>query len=361
MAATRPGTAWAATATLLGASLAAVLTPVGSENARGESGPAGTIAFLRSERQGIRLWTMRPDGSAERRLPPKNVAFSDLRWSPNAKRIVFAATRRGLGKERSSQHDELFVVNADGSGVRRLTWTRTALSRVFHENPSWSPDGRRIVFDKNDDGPKGIYVVNANGGRERALIRSHKAGWLWPRNSALSPDGRKIALTDGVRVFVLSAGGGARPRPVARVQAVNEVSDLTWSPDGRKIAVLGEDLLVMQRDGSRLRNVTRKLPEWKISGAGAWSPDGRTIAVAVQEKFREPFQIWLVNADGTGKHKLTTAPRDSLSPVWSPDGTRIAFASGRDVTYEIYAMNADGSDQRLLAHNAFHPAWSKPK
>ena len=351
----------AASATLFAASLAAAVVLTGWENARGESQPKGTIAFLR----GDRVWTMRPDGSAERRLPPKRVTFRDsvtlnadrpLRWSPSGRRIAFVATRRGLGKGRSSQYDELFVMNADGSGARRLTWTRAAWASVFHDNPSWSPDGRRIVFDRNDDGPDGIYVINANGRGKRPLIQAHRAGWLWPRNSQLSPDGRKIALTDGDRVFVMKAGGGARPRPVARQGA----SDLMWSPDGRRIAVLAEDLVVMQRDGSRLRNVTQKPDEWKISGL-AWSPDGQMIAVAIQERFRAPYQVWLVNADGTGKRKLTTAPRNSGSPVWSPDGKTIAFASERDGNSEIYVMNADGSEQRRLTNNTSHdrfPTWS---
>ena len=357
MGATSSRVVSAASATLIAASLAAAVMLTGWKDARGESQATGAIAFLRDGR----VWIVRPDGSAERRLPPKRVDFGDLQWSPNAKRIAFTATRRGLGNGRSDQHDELFVMNADGSGVRRLTWTRAAHTRVFHANPSWSPDGRRIVFDRNDDGPEGIYVINASGRGERPLIRGHKAGWLWPRNSALSPDGRKIALTDGNRVFVVKAGGGARPRPVARVQG-GEVSELTWSPDGRRLAVLPDnaDLVVMRRDGSGLRNVTRKPAEWKISGH-AWSPDGQTIAVSIQERWREPYQIWLVNADGTGKRKLTTAPRDSWSPDWSPDGKRIAFASQRDGNYEIYVMNADGSDQRRLTRDPaddYHPVWS---
>ena len=342
----------AASATLFAASLAAAVMLTESDTARGESQAMGAIAFMRDGR----VWTMRSDGSAERRLPPKNVVdFRELRWSPNGKRIAFVATRRGLGKERPFQHDELFVVNADGSGAKRLTWTRTALSRVFHENQSWSPDGRRIVFDRNDDGADGIYVVNANGRRKRSVIRRGRAGWGWPRNSELSPNGRKIALTDGRGVFVVNAGGGVRPRPLAQVPGVNEVIELAWSPDGRQIAVLGEDLLVMGRDGSELRNITRKPPEWRISGFNfAWSPDGRRIAVGITERFREPDQIWLVNVDGTGKRKLTSSGGDS--PVWSPDGKRIAFASGGG----IFVMNADGSDQSRLTHNASDafPAWS---
>lgn len=350
---------------LLGAAFA-VLTLTGWEQARQESQPVGAIAFLRGK-QDHSLWTMRPDGSAQLRLPPKHVAIDDVRWSPNASRIAFTATRRGLGKERSFVHDELFVVNANGSGARRLTWTRSASGPVFHANLSWSPNGRRIVFDRNDDGPDGIYAINANGRGRRALIRARRSGWLWPHNSALSPDGRRIALTDGTGVFVLSPGRASRPRPVARVRG-SSPADLVWSPNGRKLALLnvsgrGNSLLVLNRDGSGLRNVTQTPSEWEVSGF-SWSPDSRRIAVALQERFRDPFQIWLVNADGTGKRRLTTSTGGNNSPVWSPDGTRIAFTSERDGNSEIYVMGADGSNQTRLTHNSeddFFPAWSPVK
>jgi TolB protein len=119
----------------------------------------------------------------------------------------------------------------------------------------------------------------------------------------------------------------------------------------------------MNRNGSGLRNVPQKPQQWKIFGL-AWSPDGRRIAVAIQERFREASQIWLVNADGTRKRKLTTAAGENLGPVWSPDGERIAFSSERDGNSEIYVMNADDSEQTRLTHNTpddFFPAWSYAK
>ena len=341
------------TIALLCASLIGVLVLTGWEEATTAQQSGGTIAFLRNGR----IWLIRPDASAARRLPPKRVVLQP-RWSPNAKRIAFAATRRGIGKERAYEHDEVFVVNVDGSGARRLTRTRAASGRVFHDHLSWSPGGRKIVFDKNDDGAAGIHVIGVDGRGRRTLIPPHKSGWLAPRNSALSPDGRKLALTDGDSVFVVNAGGGRRPRPVARVEG----SDLAWSADGRKIAVLGDDLLVMNRDGSELRNVTQLPEAWEIDGLGfAWSPNGRAIAVSIRQQSLGDSQIWLVNADGSGKRKLTAAAGGSWSPSWSPSGNRIAFTSARDGNSEIYVMNADGSEQRRLTHSQADdssPAWS---
>ena len=68
-----------------------------------------------------------------------------------------------------------------------------------------------------------------------------------------------------------------------------------------------------------------------------------------------------MNADGSGQTRLTDNPADDGRPIWSPDGSRIAFASDRDGNWEIYVMNADGSGQTRLTDNPawdFSPSWS---
>ncbi len=320
------------------------------------STPNGTIAFARWDGDVAGVWMMHADGSRQRRLAPKRDAWAwgGFVWSPDGKQFAFTATAKGVGEERSFEHGELFVMSADGSGLRRLTWTRHAGGQNFNVAADWFPDGRRILFDRNDDGPAGIYVINADASGERRLT---KARW-GPRDPSLSPDARTIAYIDDDDVYLMNADGSGRRR-LARMPPA-WFPQLAWSPDGRKIAVLDREVWLMNTDGSGLRAIIRSL---RLSGF-AWAPDGRRFAVALREQPRGDFQIWVVNAEGGGKRKLTSAPGGNESPAWSPDGAWIAFTSNRDGNAEIYVMRADGSGQRRLTHNESDdvaPVWSPTK
>jgi Tol biopolymer transport system component len=93
--------------------------------------------------------------------------------------------------------------------------------------------------------------------------------------------------------------------------------------------------------------------------APAWSPDGSSIAF---HSLRDGnYDIYVMDADGSNEIRLTTDGSADLNPVWSPDGLRIAFVSTRDADYELYVMNADGSDQQRLTESGGrdeHPTWS---
>ena len=247
-----PNASVALAARLLTASLA-VVSMVGWQNASpADSQLSGTIAFGRQEARGTRLWTMTANGSRELRLAPKREVDLDrgsiqwldrggIHWSPAGKsESPLRLPREASAAERSYKHDELFVINVDGSSVRRLTWTRRASASVFHAHVNWSPNGRRIVFARYDDGPDGIYVRNPNRGRERPLVR--RPGH-YPTAPTLSPNGRKIAFQDVGGVYVMNADGGRRHKVTEGLDG--GVSDLVWSPDGRKIALIGGDVWLM--------------------------------------------------------------------------------------------------------------------
>ena len=247
-------------------------------------------------------------------------------------RIAFTQGRFG-----GQFHGALYVVNADGSGKRKL-------APAARGTPSWSPDGRKIAF--------GGAVVNADGSGLQVLARRHTS-------PAWSPDGRKIAYTgvyvvnaDGSGERIVGQGGGWYPR---------------WSPDGRMIAFVRReagpgrfnfDIYVVNARGGPARNLTRT-PAYEVDPA--WSPDGRSIA------FARGGDIWLMNADGSGQRRLTSGAARDRVPAWSPDGRTIAFDRGvgrRPTNYihaarhEIHVMNADGSGQRGLARNGAAPLWS---
>jgi Tol biopolymer transport system component len=248
-------------------------------------------------------------------------------WSRDGRTIVFVSWRDGNG--------EVFAMDADGSGPRNLTQHPAKDVR-----PAWSPDGRRIAFVSRRDGQSEVYVMNADGGGKRNLTRD-RASDDYP---TWSPDGRRIAFLRG------------------RLQS-RTVDVSTWSPTPANCSGSPRrcvfrfylyHLYVVHADGSGLRRLTR-------SGTGTyqlvWSPDGRTIY----------FGRYLVSADGSGARRLPYIP---LTAVWSPDGRRIAFVRGLPVptqsgptgrNREIYVMNADGSGSRRLTHNRAYdgePAWS---
>src|SRR6266487_612528 len=114
------------------------------------------------------------------------------------------------------------------------------------------------------------------------------------------------------------------------------------------------DIFVMQADGSGRRQLTYDPgPQFDP----AWSPGGNKIAFASDREGQ--LKIYLINPDGTGLVRLTQG--EGEYPSWSPDGKKIAFASSRDGNYEIYVMNADGSNQTRLTNNPaydMYPAWS---
>ncbi len=128
-----------------------------------------------------------------------------------------------------------------------------------------------------------------------------------------------------------------------------------WSPDGTKIAFMGEDfgdqtaqIFVMNADGSGLTDITND--DNTQNGTPAWSPDGSKIAYASSDaSYSTPTTINVMNADGSGKATLTDGSSQDAFPAWSPDGNTLAFicADGQNVE-QICTMDADGSNQQQI-------------
>jgi Tol biopolymer transport system component len=275
------------------------------------------------------IYVMNADGSGRRRLTQSPQNDGDPVWSPDGGRLAFVRIRGGRA--------DIYVVNADGSGLRRLAHAIAfrpmsgAPSSGFGANPAWSPDGRKIAFRSNRDGTDDIFVVNADGSGLRNLTRRRaddrkRIGWFSPEGPLWSPDGRKIAF-QGRRdrpseraacrprcwrdeIYVIDADGSGL-RQLTR----NWYSDggAAWSPDGRKILFVrsgwfsvtaGGDVYVMNADGSGQRNLTRRVTRpFAADIAPAWSPDGRKILFVSNRDGNG--EVYVMNADGTGKRKLT--------------------------------------------------------
>jgi TolB protein len=167
------------------------------------------------------------------------------------------------------------------------------------------------------------------------------------------------------QVFAMGADGGN----VAQVVGQPSAADLgpAWSPDGRHLAFMRivrqggrPDLYVVNANGSARVRLTRTIVAERDP---AWSPDGTLIAFAARTSIRGPFRIYVARADGTEVEQLTTqAAGTDRAPAWSPDGTQIAYTSTRNGGFpELYLMNADGSGQRRMTTNDEidgNPSWS---
>jgi TolB protein len=288
------------------------------------------------------LYVANADGTGKRKVID-NAWFLTPAWSPDAQSIAFHG---GPFDGRP----EIYLVNADGSGLRNLTseWGIDGL-------PVWSPDGRKIAF-------AGIYVMDADGSDRRQLTQGG-ASPLW------SPDGKRIAFLRGnppptrrsccrirsTDVYVVNSDG-SRLRLVKRYAWP---TGLAWSPDGRKLAFVSRldgnpEIYTINADGSGQRRLTRTAAS---EAAPAWSPDGREIAF-VRKRPGVSEELYVMNADGSRQRRLS---RSGVQPVWSPDGQFIAFTSARDYNREVYVVNANGTGERNLSQNPRGdegwPAW----
>ena len=200
------------------------------------------------------VYVMNADGSRQLRLVRARARGREPLWSPDGRRLAFT---RGQGG------GSVYVVNVDGSEERNVT---RGPGREF----AWSPDGRRIAFASVRDGNSEIYVVNSDGGGLRRLTRNAGPD-LAP---AWSPDGRRIAFAGSRGIHVMNADGSGQ-RNLMRKPTRDFAP--TWSPDGRRIAFGSmrdgnAEVYVMNADGSGQRNLTRS--PWN-EGSLAWSPAQR--------------------------------------------------------------------------------------
>ena len=273
----------------------------------------GRISFV-SNRDGNReIYVMNADGSGQTRLTNNTESDRDPSWSPDGRRIAFSLygfthrveSQGGESYRASYGNLEIYVMNADGSGHTRLTNNTEG-----DWDPSWSPDGQRIVFSSDRDGNSEICVMNADGSGQTRLTNNTEGD----RDPSWSPDGRRIAFKS--------------------------------SRDGKS------EIYVMNADGSSQTRLTNNTEgDWDPS----WSPDGRRIAFTSSRDGKS--EIYVMNADGSSQTRLTNNTDADWDSSWSPDGQRIVFSSDRDGDHEIYIMNADGSDVRQLTHNEVEDGW----
>jgi Tol biopolymer transport system component len=278
------------------------------------------IAYLSQGESTADIYVINPDGTGKTNLTNLPARYIDIEWSPDGTKIAFASNRSQRLQVRSpapqpgspetalrpprEPSPELYVMNADGSEITRLTF-----SAAFEGNPTWSPEGARLAFQSNRDGDQEIYVINVDGTGLSQLTDNERvdATPVW------SPDGRRIAfvsnrpstdfasfLSFDYSVYSMNADGTDQ-RLLTNVPGIN-FSRPAWSPDGKYIALIGRDT----------------------------SPTAR-LGIGVQGT----AEIYLIDLEDPSllvhavTNNRTSNPDLYQGPVaWSRDAKSIAFVSG---------------------------------
>jgi dipeptidyl aminopeptidase/acylaminoacyl peptidase len=264
--------------------------------------------------------------------------------------------------------DRLWLVSDDGA-------TRSPLAAPREHNVvAWSPDGERIAFSSVRRDEFRLFTGPPQGpftevpGSERMV---HPA---WSPDGAMLAAARPTGGSYAADIVLLPAAGGA---PAVVTTGSNDGRP-AWSPDGTQLAFTrygkgpgsfnDAPLMAVRTDGSGLRTLSS-------DGYDAeWSPDGQRVVFSSRrdqngvtcegesDDCEDNHELYVIGADGTGERRLTDDSANDVEPSWSPDGTRIAFASNRHwpTSHELFVMDADGGCVTQLTIGSFsvrHPAW----
>lgn len=246
-------------------------------------------------------------------------------------------------------------MNADGSGQTNLTNSPTP-----DYSPRWSPSGDKIVFVSQRDGTNDIFVMDADGSNPTNLSNSGSQD----RSPTWSSDGSKIAFASSFQIHTMNSDG-SNQNNISQNGFYESWPD--WSPAGDKIVFVSErsgtmEIYVMDSDGSNATRLTNNLiadtnPRWSSDGTKiAFTSDRDSICCPAND---EIYVMDAVDADSDGNgdnvQRLTSnaagANQDG-DPTWSDDGSMIAWvhrSNGYAVGgYDIWAMNANGSGKTNL-------------
>ena len=327
-----------------------MLLAAGSANAAIPEGPRLAVVKLSSKPLRLELVTVNRNGGRPLRLAgggrrsrPFVEFLSPVSWSADGSTLAFSGI---VSFEKGDDHEaiqKIFVVGADGSGLRAVPGTREALGPVL------SPDGRTVAFTRSIDRETPTTV----GGKE------WKEGF------------------HGSSIWTVDLLTGAQ-RQLTPWRDELRYSASSFSPDGSTLLAAYEDPLLVHESQPVVLGLDGRTPR-RILDDGSeavYSPDGSKVALVrrIEEYGKdrgENTDLFVVNADGTGLRRLTRTPGlVELSPSWDPSGERLAYvrlprARSEDAPFgyrnALMQVNADGTCPTKVASAFrtffFAPAW----
>ena len=318
------------------------------------------IAFRSGGMEGGGIFVMEETSENPRRVSDFGYHPS---WSPDGREIVVSGWNTDLpsGKRNPS---ELTVINID-TGQTRI------LIDGFVSQPSWSPHGQRIAYWVTQSGGRRDVATISAGGGEPIMVTGF-AGTNW--NPVWSPDGKFLYFASDRggsmafwRVPIDEATGKVLGEPEIVQTPAKYNRHLAFSRDGKRL------IYVQTNEQSNLKAVEFDVANEKIIGEPFWitrrdqevlqpqlSPDGQQFVMQLARLTQN--DIVTVNREGAIWRDLTNDEFFDKNARWSPDGKQIAFSSDRTGNYEIWTMNADGTNpqQKTFSNGmtASNPVWS---
>jgi TolB protein len=251
------------------------------------------------------IFLIQPDGSGLRRLTDHEADEAMPVWSPDGERIVFESNRGGDW--------DIYTMRRDGSDVRRLT-----SHPAQDESPTWSHDGRFIIFTSDRGGNGAIYRIDAADGSGLTPVTTPGAQIdVVPSASPVAPEinfTSRTSLLPNWQIYRVPITGGepVRISPQGGCRA-------KWSPDGKYLAYVSKgrhgttDIWVFERSGGGLRRITRT-PEYDYDPT--WSPDGREICFARGREGKSGWDLWIVEVNTGALRRLTDRGAGDRYPCW---------------------------------------------
>nr|QNO48585.1 Tol-Pal system protein TolB [Methanosarcinales archaeon ANME-2c ERB4] len=296
----------------------------------------------------------------------------DPQWSPDSNEIVF--------RRRSCPEQKIIKLELDDLSETVLATHGCkygGTTPCIFGDPSYSPDGTKVVYAKDDcNGWVDVHVVNSDGSSDQCITCSDSGEninpiWYPQRNKIVYANAQDCCNRYLWDIISINPGGSGK---ITLVSGVLSQGFYAMSPDESKILYSAETY----RDSHIYMMKIKDLNTGTVTGLDSgvfsyhlfpqqtqswqsqiFSPDGSKVVYYSDEN--ENWDIYTINADGTGKTQLTTDTSDDRSAYFSPDGSKILFVSDRSGNNDIWVMGADGNNKVQLTTNTLDdsdPSWS---